>query len=200
MTYCDFNLGPLDKPYHDKEWGVPVHSDRKQFEFLSLEVMQCGLNWGLMLKKREVFRMCFDRYDFTRIADYSDADFDRILAAPGMIRSPRKIAAIISNAQSFLRIRNEFGTFSRYIWDFCGGKTILYKGHETGNIPVSNGLSSRLSEDLRARGFKFLGPVVVYSHLQACGVVNDHSERCPCYAKIVAKHPTIRKRRDAEEP
>jgi len=177
---------------------VPAHSDRRQFEYISLEVMQCGLSWGLMLRKREIFRVCFDRFDFNKIAAYTEADVERILSTPGMIRSRRKVEAIVSNARVFLKVRAEFGTFSRFIWDFCGGKTILYRGHEKGRIPASNGLSTRLSADLKARGFKFLGPVVVYSHLQACGIINDHSEGCPCYARINASSPTVRLRRDHE--
>ena len=198
MSWCTAELPPLDRAYHDAEWGVPVHDDRKQFEYVSLEVMQCGLSWSLMLKKRAVFRRCFDRFDFRKIAKYTDKDVERILATKDMIRSRAKVEAIVGNARAFLLVREEFGTFSDYIWGFCGGRTILYAGHATGRIPARNGLSIDLSSDLRRRGFKYLGPVVVYSHLQACGIVNDHGSDCPRYREIVANHPTVRKRRDRE--
>ena len=198
MSWCTAKLPPVDRAYHDAEWGVPLHDDRRQFEYISLEVMQCGLSWGLMLRKREVFRRCFNRFDFRKVAKYTEADVERILATDGMIRSRAKILAIIGNARAFLRVREEFGTFSRYIWDFCGGRIILYAGHARGPVPARNGLSTDLSADLRRRGFKFLGPVVVYSHLQACGIVNDHSDDCPRYREIIRDYPTIRKRRDRE--
>ena len=198
MSWCTAELPPVDRAYHDAEWGVPLHDDRRQFEYISLEVMQCGLSWGLMLRKREVFRRCFDEFDFRKVAKYTEADVERILATDGVIRSRAKVLAIIGNARAFLRVREEFGTFSRYIWDFCGGKTILYAGHARGPVPARNGLSTDLSADLRRRGFKFLGPVVVYSHLQACGIVNDHSDDCPRYREIIRDNPTVRKRRDHE--
>ncbi len=198
MSWCTAEIPPLDRAYHDAEWGIPLHDDRRQFEYISLEVMQCGLSWSLMLRKREVFRQCFDRFDFRKIAKYTEEDVARILATDGMIRSRAKVLAIINNARAFLRVRDEFGTFSRYIWDFGGGKTILYAGHARGRLPARNGLSTDLSADLRRRGFKYLGPVVVYSHLQACGIVNDHSDDCPRYHEIIRDYPTVRKRRDRE--
>ena len=198
MSWCTAELPPLDRAYHDAEWGIPVHDDRRQFEYVSLEVMQCGLSWSLMLKRRAVFRRCFDRFDFRRIAKYTEKDVERILATKDMIRSRPKVLAIINNARAFLRVREEFGTFSKYIWGFCGGKTILYAGHAKGRIPAANGLSTDLSADLRRRGFKFLGPVVVYSHLQACGIVNDHGDDCPRYHEILRDYPIVRKRRDRE--
>ena len=198
MSWCTAELPPLDRAYHDAEWGIPLHDDRRQFEYVSLEVMQCGLSWSLMLKRRAVFRRCFDRFDFKRIAKYTEKDVERILATKDMIRSRPKVLAIINNARAFLRVREEFGTFSRYIWGFCGGKTIHYAGHAKGRIPAANGLSTDLSADLRRRGFKFLGPVVVYSHLQACGIVNDHGDDCPRYHEILRDYPIVRRRRDRE--
>ncbi len=199
MGYCGWaNTDPLDKVYHDTEWGIPVHDDRHMFEHLTLECMQCGLSWVLMLKKREIFRKCFDNFDYDRIADYNEADVERILNTEGMIRSPRKVNAIINNARCYQKVREEFGTFCDYIWSYSDGKTILYQGHDAGRIPVSNGLSARISKDLKKRGFKYVGPVTIYSHLQACGIINDHDKDCPCRKKILDGYPTVVRRRDGE--
>ncbi|HJB89152.1 MAG: DNA-3-methyladenine glycosylase I [Blautia sp.] len=199
MGYCGWaNTDPLDKVYHDTEWGIPVHDDRHMFEHLTLECMQCGLSWVLMLKKREIFRKCFDNFDYDRIADYNEADVERILNTEGMIRSPRKVNAIINNARCYQKVREEFGTFCDYIWSYSDGKTILYQGHDAGRIPVSNGLSARISKDLKKRGFKYVGPVTIYSHLQACGIINDHDKDCPCRKKILDGYPTVVRRRDEE--
>ena len=199
MGYCGWaNTDPLDKVYHDIEWGIPVHDDRHMFEHLTLECMQCGLSWALMLKKREIFRKCFDNFDYDRIADYNEADVERILNTEGMIRSPRKVNAIINNARCYQKVREEFGTFCDYIWSYSDGKTILYQGHDAGRIPVSNGLSARISKDLKKRGFKYVGPVTIYSHLQACGIINDHDKDCPCRKKILDGYPTVVRRRDEE--
>lgn len=199
MGYCGWaNTDPLDKVYHDTEWGIPVHDDRHMFEHLILECMQCGLSWALMLKKREIFRKCFDNFDYDRIADYNEADVERILNTEGMIRSPRKVNAIINNARCYQKVREEFGTFCDYIWSYSDGKTILYQGHDAGRIPVSNGLSVRISKDLKKRGFRYVGPVTIYSHLQACGIINDHDKDCPCRKKILDRYPTVVRRRDEE--
>ena len=141
---------------------------------------------------------CFDNFDYDRIAAYNESDVERILNTEGMIRSPRKVNAVISNARCYRQIREEFGSFCDYIWGFSGGKTILYQGHSTGKIPVSNGLSDKISKDLKKRGFKYVGAVTIYSHLQACGIINDHDKDCPCYQKILSEHPTVTKRRDQE--
>ena len=200
MAYCDYwdEASEINIRYHDKEWGVPLHDDRGQFEFLMMEVMQCGLNWNMMMQKRGIFRNCFEGFDFDKISQYGEADIQRILNTEGMIRSRRKIEAIIANAKCFQQIRSEYGTFCDYLWGFSDGKTILYNGHAEGWIPVSNGLSDRISRDLRKRGFKYLGPVTVYSHLQACGIINDHSKKCPCYSRINKSYPTVRQCPDAE--
>lgn len=180
--------------YHDEEWGIPLHDDRKQFEFLMMEVMQCGLNWNMMIQKREIFRQCFEAFDYDKIAAYGEADVERILAWEGMIKSRRKIEAVIHNARCFQTIREEYGSFSQYIWAFSKGKTILYAGHQKGKIPPRNILSDEVSKDLKKRGFKYLGSVTVYSHLQACGVINDHLEGCFRYKDIVENYPVVRKR------
>ncbi len=184
--------------YHDEEWGVPLHDDRKQFAFLMMEVMQCGLNWNMMIQKREIFEKCFDDFDYQKVAQYTETDIQRIMETDGMIQSRRKIEAIIHNAECFLKIRAEFGTFSAYLWRFSKGKIILYMGHQKGNLPARNGLSDTISKDLKKRGFKYLGSVTVYSHLQACGMINDHVEECFRYKEVLAGAETVRKRRDNE--
>ena len=199
MGYCNsWWKTKADEIYHNTEWGRPLHSDKKQFEFLMLEVMQCGLSWQLMLKKRAVFRACFDGFDFNKIAHYNAQDIKRILRVPDMIKSERKIKAVIQNAQAFLQVRREFGSFCKFLWGYTGGKTVLYAGHARGQVPASNGLSAQISSDLKKRGFTFLGPVTVYSHLQACGMINDHSADCPLFAQINTHYPTVKKQRESE--
>lgn len=204
MAGCSAWISPDKDPlgimrkYHDEEWGVPIHDDQKQFEFLMLEALQCGLSWYTILKKRNIIRSCFDDFNFDKVADYNDSDVSRIMNTPGMIRSERKIRAIIENAKRFQKIRREYGSFSDYLWSYSSGKTILYEGHETGCIPVSNRLSKIISADLKKRGFKYLGAVTIYAHLQACGIINDHSADCECYQKIVKNYPTIKKERFEE--
>ena len=184
--------------YHDEEWGVPVYDDQKQFEFLMMEVLQCGLKWNMMIQKREIFRECFDRFDYNKVAEYQEAEIERILNTEGMIRSRRKIEAVIHNARCFQKIREEFGSFSDYIWGFTGGKTYLYTGHQKGEIPARNGLSDRISKDLKKRGLKYMGSITVYSHLQACGIINDHLETCGRYRELLAVTDAVKKRRDKE--
>ena len=200
MAYCNWgNTSELNLKYHDTEWGIPLWDDRGQFEFLMMEVRQCGLNWNMMINKREIFRSCFDNFEYDKIAEYGKDDIDRIMDTEGMIRSVRKIEAVINNARCFQKIREEYGSFSEYLWAYSKGKTILYNKHGDGYIPVSNGLSDAISKDLKKRGFKYLGTVTVYSHLQACGIINDHGSDCPCYKKIVNKYPTVKKNRDKEK-
>ena len=200
MSYCNWDKASEKcLAYHDTEWGVPVHDDQKQFEFLMLEVMQCGLNWNIVINKRDIFRACFDNFDYDKIAKYSETDIERIMNTKGMIKSRRKIEAVIHNAKCFGKIRQEFGSFCNYLWAYSQGKTILYDKHNDGYIPVSNGLSDKISKDLKRRGFKFLGTVVIYSHLQACGIINDHDKNCPRYAFIVDNYPTMRKKRLLEK-
>ena len=199
MGYCTWaGMNEANRIYHDTEWGIPVHDDRHMFEHLTLECLQCGLSWDLMLKKRGIFRECFDDFDYEKIAVYNDKDEERILNTEGMIRSPRKIKAVINNARCYLKVREEFGSFCDYIWAYSDGKTILYEGHPDGKIPVSNGLSEKISKDLKKRGFKYVGAITIYSHLQACGIINDHDIECECYNKIVRNYPTVIKPRDRE--
>ena len=200
MSYCNWGTTSGENlRYHDEEWGVPVHDDRKQFEYLMLEVMQCGLNWELMIRKREIFRECFRNFEYDLIAGFGETDIERIMNTPGMIRSVRKIKAVINNAKCVRNIRREAGSFSEFLWKFSGGKTILYDKHADGFIPASNQLSETISRELKKRGFQFLGPVTVYSHLQACGIINDHGSDCECYRKINDHYPTVRKRRCGEK-
>ena len=179
MGYCEWaSAGPLDKKYHDTEWGIPVHDDRQMFEHLTLECLQCGLSWNLMLKKREIFRECFDNFDYDKIAAYDDADVERILNTEGMIRSKRKIEAIINNAKCFLKVIDEWGSFDRYIWSFSDDQTFVYRKHQLGEGEAKNALSDRLSLDMKKRGFKFFGSITCYSFLQAVGFINDHLVSC----------------------
>ena len=201
MSSCDWGFTfEAMRTYHDTEWGVPAHDARLMFEHLMMEAMQCGLSWSLMLKKREIFRACFDEFNYDKIAAYTETDVERIMNTEGMIRSRRKIEAVINNAKCFQKIRQEHGSFCDWLWAHSGGKTILYMGHEKGRIPVSNGLSDEIARELRDCGFKYLGTVTVYSHLQACGIINDHGKDCPCYHAINEHNPTVRKRRYLEKP
>ena len=199
MSYCNWaNVSEINKKYHDKEWGVPVYDDRVQFEYLMLEVMQCGLSWDITIKKRDIFRKCFDNFNYDKIAKYGENDINRILNTDGMIKSRRKIEAVINNAKCFLEIIKEFESFTKYIWSYSDNKVILYDKHDIGLIPSSNGLSDKIAKDLKKRGFKFLGSITIYSHLQASGVINDHDKNCPRYHFINSHYETIKKRRYLE--
>ncbi len=199
MSYCSWDKASvICKKYHDEEWGVPVYDDKLQFEYLMLEVMQCGLNWNIIINKREIFRACFDNFDYKKIAKYNEKNIQKIMQQDGMIKSERKIRAIINNAQCFQKITKEFGSFCKYIWSYSDNKTILYDKHSEGYIPASNGLSDIIAKDLKKRGFKFLGSITIYSHLQASGIVNDHDKNCSRYNFINSNYPTIKKRRYKE--
>lgn len=199
MGACDWALASEAlRTYHDREWGVPVHDDRQMFEHLTLECLQCGLSWALMLRKREVFREYLAKFDYDAIAAFDESDVRRILATEGMLRSERKVRAIIDNARCYQRVRREFGSFCDYLWAYSDGRAILYDGHGEGVVPVSNGLSARIATDLKRRGFTYVGPITVYSHLQACGLINDHGADCPCREAITASHPTVRMSPDRE--
>ena len=166
---------PLMMSYHDNEWGIPVHDDLKQFEFLCLESMQSGLSWKTILDKRENFRKAFSNFDPVKVAAYTEADIERLMSDAGIVRNRRKIEAIVNNARRFLEVQKEFGSFDRYIWQFTGHET-LRRDHE--QAPAQTPESEALAKDLRARGFKFMGPIVVYSYMQATGQVNDHHPMC----------------------
>ncbi|HVP89994.1 MAG TPA: DNA-3-methyladenine glycosylase I [Terriglobales bacterium] len=181
---CWGEADPLMAAYHDEEWGAPLHDDRKIFEFLILEGMQAGLSWRTILNKRENFRRAFDGFDPVRVARYTARDVRRLLADAGIIRNRLKILAAINNARRFLEVQKEFGSFDRYIWGFVGRKTITNRLKSFSRLPARTALSDRISEDLKARGFKFVGSTIVYSHLQATGIVNDHLVTCFRYGEL----------------
>ena len=156
-----------------------------------LESLQCGLSWLTILNKREVIRQCFNHFDVDAVALYTEIDIERIMSTEGMLKSLKKIEAIINNAKAFQRIQAEFGSFCEYIWAFTNHKTIIYKGHPEGDVPAKNELSTRISKDLKKRGFKFVGPVTIYSHLQASGLINDHGKDCPCFDEINQENPVV---------
>lgn len=168
----------LYKKYHDDEWGVPVYDDQKLFEFLILETFQAGLSWITILKKRETFRLAFDDFDYLKVAQYSEDKIQELMLDAGIIRNQLKIRAAVSNAVAFMKVQEEFGSFSKYIWKFTGGKPIDNKRKSLKEVPATTPLSDAISKDLKKRGFKFVGSTVVYAHMQATGMVNDHVEDC----------------------
>ena len=170
--------------YHDTEWGIPCHADRMLFEYLTLEAMSCGLSWLLMLQKREIFRDCFGDFDYKKVAEFTESDINRAMKYPGMIKSRRKIEAIISNAKCFMQIQQEFGSFDNYLWGHSEGKTYIYQTHLDGVWLTKNDLSDKIAADLKNRGFKFLGSTLIYSYLQSVGIINDHAPECWMFEKI----------------
>jgi len=176
---------PLLIKYHDKEWGVPLHNDRKLFEFLVLEGFQAGLSWLTILRKRENFRKAFDQFDFKKVAGYDNRKIESLLKDSGIIRNRLKIQGAITNAKAFIEVRKEFGTFNKYIWSFFGDKTIHNGFKSLKEIPAKTELSDRISKDLKKRGFKFVGSTIVYSHMQATGMVNDHLMECIRYKELL---------------
>lgn len=164
--------------YHDEEWGVPVHDDKKLFEFIVLESAQAGLSWRTILHRREGYKKAFANFDFNKIAKFTDKDFNRLMNDAGIIRNRLKILATINNAQRFIEIRKEFGTFDKYIWSFINNKPIVNKFNTLKDLPAKTELSDKISVDLKKRGFKFMGSTIVYAHMQATGMVNDHLMSC----------------------
>lgn len=176
--------GPLMLAYHDKEWGVPVHDDRTLFELLTLEGAQAGLSWETILKKRENYRGAFDNFDAARIARYTERDVERLLADAGIVRNRLKVAATVNNAQRFLGVREEFGSFEEYIWRFVGGRPIKNSFRAVSEMPAKTEESEAMSKELRRRGFKFVGSTICYAFMQAVGMVNDHTIGCFRYAEV----------------
>ena len=179
LKRCGWCLsGDLYKKYHDEEWGVPVYDDQKLFEFLILETFQAGLSWITILKKRENFRLAFDDFDYKKVANYTEDKIQELLQDSGIIRNQLKIRSAVSNAVAFMKVQDEFGSFSKYIWQFTDGKPIINNRKTLKEVPATTPLSDEISKDLKKRGFKFVGSTVVYAKMQATGMVDDHLEDC----------------------
>lgn len=193
MNRCPWCEGDeLYIKYHDEEWGAPVFDDKKQFEFLVLESAQAGLNWLTILKKREAYRKAYDNFDVTSVASFNEEKIQKLLKTDGIIRNQLKIRSSINNAQRFLEIQEEFGTFSRYIWKFVDYKPVVNGWEDISQVPAKTELSEKISSDLKKRGFKFLGPVIVYAHLQATGIVNDHIKSCFRFEQIKNNYQNLK--------
>ncbi len=173
--------------YHDREWGVPVHNDRRLFEFLILEGAQAGLSWETVLKKRPAYRNAFDNFDIKKIARYTRGKAKRLLGNPGIIRNRLKIKAATQNARAFLAVQQEFGSFNRYIWQFVGGEPIINRRRSLKDIPATTAESDAMSKDLKKRGFTFVGSTICYAFMQAVGMVNDHTVGCFRYRSLVTR-------------
>ncbi len=185
MKRCDWAVNnPLETHYHDEEWGVPIHDDRLLFELLILEGAQAGLSWATILKKREGYLKAFDHFDARKIARYSEAKKEKLLQNPGIVRNRLKVNATVVNAQCFLAVQKEFGSFDAYIWSFVDGKPIQNKWKKMSDVPASTPVSEAMSKDLKKRGFKFVGSTICYAFMQATGMVNDHLTSCFRYSKV----------------
>ena len=179
LTRCPWpSNDPLMITYHDNEWGIPLHDDRKLFEFMVLDCFQAGLSWRTVLHKRENFRLALDDFDYRKIAEYGQEKIDSLLQDSGIIRNKAKINGTIQNARSFLLVQKEFGSFDQYIWKFTDGKTILNRWQNLNELPARSELSDQMSKDLVKRGFKFVGSTICYAFIQAIGMVNDHLVTC----------------------
>jgi len=175
---------PLMMAYHLTEWGVPLHDDRKLFEFMVLDAFQAGLSWQIVLKKREGFRKAFDHFDYKKIAKYKEDKIQQLLKDEGIIRNQLKVRATVNNALRFIEVQKEFGTFDNYIWQFTGHKTIHNKWKQLSEIPAKSPESDAMSKDLQKRGFKFVGSTICYAFMQAAGMVNDHLVNCKRYKEL----------------
>jgi DNA-3-methyladenine glycosylase I len=184
---CDWcGSDPLYVAYHDDEWGVPVHDDRTWFEFLLLEGAQAGLAWITILRKREAYRRAYDGFDPETIARYDERKVAELLADAGIVRNRLKVAASVTNAQAFLRVRDELGSFDAYMWGFVDGRPIQNRWRTMTELPAVTPLAETISKDLKRRGFRFVGPTIVYAHMQATGMVNDHLVGCFRHAEVAA--------------
>jgi len=170
--------------YHDEEWGVPVHDDKKHFEFLILEGAQAGLSWATILKRRNGYRKAFQGFDFEQVARFTSDHIEKLLRDPGIIRNKLKVRSAVNNAQRLIEIVGEFGSFDQYIWSFVGGKPIINDWKVLDDLPATSPESDRLSKDLKKRGFSFVGSTIMYAHMQACGLVNDHLTTCFRYDEV----------------
>jgi len=181
---CPWSEGvdPAYVRYHDEEWGVPVRDERVHFEFLILESAQAGLSWWTILRKREGYRLAFADFDATKVARFTPRTVEKLLENPGIVRNRQKVEAAINNARAFLKIQRDFGSFDTYVWAFVGGKPIVNRWRKMSEVPATSKESDALSKDLKQRGFKFVGSTIVYAHMQATGLVNDHLVGCFRYA------------------
>lgn len=180
---------PMYVAYHDQEWGVPVHDDRTLFEFLVLEGAQAGLSWSTILRKRENYRQAFDGFDPVKVAEYDDEKIAELLNNPGIVRNRLKVNAAVLNARAFLKVQEEFGSFDKYIWQFTGGQPLVNRWKSILEIPAETAESRIMSKDLIQRGFRFVGPTICYAHMQATGMVNDHTIDCFRYNEILSSYP-----------
>lgn len=185
-TRCQWTEGSFEAyvKYHDDEWGLPVHDDTKHFEFLVLEGAQAGLSWATVLKKRDGYRNAFADFDYKKVAKYDEAKMEELILNPAIIRNRLKVKSVVTNAQCFLEVQKEYGSFNAYIWSFVGGKPIINKWQKMSDVPASTKESDALSKDLKKRGFKFVGTTIMYAHMQACGLVNDHTTDCYRYKEV----------------
>ena len=177
---------PLYQDYHDREWGVPLHDERRHFEMLILEGFQAGLSWLTILKKRENFRAAFDNFDPAKVATYGPDKIEALMNEAGIVRNRRKIEAAKANAKAFLAIQKEFGSFDNYIWSFVEHKPVQHAYKKLSDVPASDETSKAISKDLKRRGMNFVGPTIIYAHMQAIGMVNDHLTSCPRHAALQA--------------
>jgi DNA-3-methyladenine glycosylase I len=184
MKRCAWPKNELAVRYHDEEWGVPLHDDAKLFEFLVLEGAQAGLSWDTILRKREAYREAFDGFDVNKVARYTDKRIEKLLQNDGIIRNRLKIASAVKNANAFLKVQDEFGSFDNYIWRFVDGKPIVNKWRDTSQIPATSEVSDAISKDMKNRGFTFVGSTIIYAHMQATGMVNDHLVSCFRYKEV----------------
>ena len=184
MKRCGWATNELNIPYHDSEWGVPLHDDRGLFEFLILEGAQAGLSWDTILRKRENYRAAFDNFEPATVASYGEDKCLELLGNEGIIRNRLKVASAVRNAREFLKVQDEFGSFDKYIWGFVGGKPIVNQLTGMGDVPAKTGISDAISKDLKKRGFNFVGSTIMYAFMQATGMVNDHLVSCFRYEEI----------------
>jgi DNA-3-methyladenine glycosylase I len=187
VTRCAWATGPDLIPYHDTEWGVPVHDDNTHFEFLVLEGAQAGLSWLTILKRRAGYRKAFAGFDPVKVARFTPARVEKLLTDSGIIRNRAKVESAVRNAKAFLAVQEEFGSFDAYLWGFVGGRPVVNKWRRMGQVPPTSPASEAMSADLRRRGFGFVGPTVCYAHLQATGLVNDHVVGCFRYAELTGR-------------
>lgn len=186
---CEWAKSDLDIRYHDEEWGKPLHDDDLLFEMLILEGMQAGLSWGTILAKRENMRRAFDGFNAVKIAKYTGAKIEKLMADPGIIRNRLKLNSMVTNAKEFLRLQKEYGSFDKYIWQFVEGQPIVNMWEDTAQVPASDENSDRMSKDLKKQGFKFVGTTICYAYMQAVGMINDHMTWCEQYGNCLVRKP-----------